>query len=190
MMYWIFLIAQFCAEQAHAASGAHDAHGPVSIPWHSLFVQAFNFGFLLLLLGYFLRKTVKAHFANRAAEYTQLVQKAEAAKAEAERTRATIQERLSKLESTADEAASKAKSDAAELKMRMMAEGKALSNKIEVEAQRSIAVELEKAKTELREELLGKALEAAGEKLQKNLSSTEQKKLQNEFVEKIQVVGG
>lgn len=183
MMYWIFL-----ATQVWAAGGEHaDAH---AIPWHSIGVQALNFGFLLALLVFLLRKSVTAHFTHRATEYNQLVQKAEAAKAEAEKNRRTIQDRLNRLEKDGENTASQAHTEAQALSARLQSEAKALGAKIEQEALRTASAEKEKAKAELRTSLLEKSLAAAREKMQKNLGSSDQKKLQNEFVEKIQVVGG
>src|SRR4051794_2064038 len=71
-------------------SGGHEA---VEIPWSPLFVQAFNFTVLFGLLFYLLHKTVKAHFAHRAAEYQQLVQRAESARKEAEASKLEVQRR-------------------------------------------------------------------------------------------------
>ena len=53
-----------------------------------------------------------------------------------------------------------ARSEAADLRTKMMEEAKQLSRRLEQEAQRTAAVELEKAKAELRTELLEKALVA------------------------------
>jgi F0F1-type ATP synthase membrane subunit b/b' len=61
---------------------------------------------------------------------------------------------------------------------------------LEEEAKRTAAVELEKAKAELRHELLREALSKSSDSLGRSLDSNEQKKLQNEFAEKIQVVSG
>jgi F-type H+-transporting ATPase subunit b len=165
-------------------------HAGHAIPWNSIWIQFFNFAFLLIVLGYLMRKTVKAHFANRAAEFRQLVERAEAAKAEAEKGRRTMQDRLARLESTAAESGEKARKDAEALKDRMLVEARGLANKIDQEARRSISVEIEKAKAQLREELLDQGLKNSGEQLKTNLGGADQKKLQNEFVEKIQVVGG
>lgn len=188
MIRLILLSTMAFAEEAHhTAAGAHEAHG---IPWSSIGIQAFNFGFLVLVLFMLLRKTISSHFQSRAREYNQLVERAEDARRLAEKSHREIKERLSKLEVSAEEGIANAKSEAEELKGRMISEAKALSVKLEQEAQRTVAVEVEKARAQLRQELLGQALEASRASLKTSLSSTEQKKLQNEFVEKIQVVGG
>lgn len=183
----LFSTIAFAEEAHHAAAGAHDAH---AIPWASIGIQAFNFGFLVVLLFMLLRKAVSSHFENRAREYNQLVARAEDARRQAEKSHKEIKEKLSKLEDSAEQGLVTAKSEAEELKSRMITEAQALSVKLEQEAKRTVAVEVEKARTHLRHELLSQALEASRTSLKTSLSSTEQKKLQNEFVEKIQVVGG
>lgn len=174
---------------AHAASPG-GAHGdPHAIPWTTIFVQGINLVLLLAILTFALRKTVKALFANRATEYKDLVQRADAAKAEAESKHQQMQERMAKLDRSANEGVDQAKIEAAELKNRLIAEAKALSEKLAEEAKRTTAVEIEKGKAELRRELLTEALGAAKSGLQSGLGQSDQKALQNEFVEKIQVVG-
>ena len=188
----LFLGTAWAEEGAHHASAAaHEAghHAPVVIPWMNIGVQVFNLVLLFSLLIYLLRKGVKAHFAHRATDYQQLVQRAQTAKDEAERGRQEIQNRLNKLESGAEEGLAQARRDAAELKLKLQAEAKELSVKLEADAKRTTQVELEKAKDELRRELLESALQASSNTLRTSLSSGEQKRLQDAFAKKIQVVG-
>lgn len=173
--------------QAFAASSAHG--DPHAIPWSNLFVQAFNFLLFATLLFLAVRKTIKALFENRARDYQQLVSRAEAARLEAERGKQNIKDRLAKLESSADQGMKQARLEAEELRARMIQEAKTLAARLETEAERSAKVEAEKAKAELRRDLLQQALRETREDLKK-LGSTEQKKLQVEFADKIQVVGG
>ncbi|HMN66957.1 MAG TPA: hypothetical protein PKC28_00305 [Bdellovibrionales bacterium] len=191
MIKLLLLNAALWAEDAHhAAAAAHgDAHA-VDIPWLGIFVQSFNLGLLILLLGFLLRKTVKAYFEHRARDYNQLVARAETAKREAERGHREISERLNQLEAGAEQGLAQARREADELKARMAKEAQALSEKLAEEAKRSAKAEAEKAKAQLRAELLTEAIAASRENLKTTLGSSEQKRLQNEFVEKIQVVGG
>ncbi len=172
---------------AFAAGGAHG--DPHAIPWGNIFAQAFNLLMLVGFLTFVMRKSVKALFAGRAQEYQQLVSRAEAARLEAERGKQSIKERLDRLEASADQGLKQAKIEAEELRGRMIQEAKTLAARLEAEAERTAKVEVEKAKAELRRDLLQKALADTREDLKK-LGSTEQKKLQAEFAEKIQVVGG
>lgn len=177
--------AEHAAEAAHGAGEAAAHGGHEGIPWESIFVQSFNFFLLVALLAFLLRKTVKAHFAHRANDYKQMVERADAARREAEQGKKDIEARLNKLESGASDGLTRAKVEAADLKAKLQAEAKDLSQKIEAEAKRSAAVELEKAKDELRRELLDSALQASHLTLKTSLNANEQKRLQSEFVDKI-----
>src|SRR5437016_5838974 len=108
-MKFLWLIAMSWAEE-HGAEGVHE----VAIPWNSIFVQAFNFSLLIGLLVYLLRKTVKQHFAERAENYRQLVDRAESARKDAERTRSQVQARLAKLEASAEQTVARATQEASE----------------------------------------------------------------------------
>ncbi len=189
MIKLLLFSAYAFAEEAVHHGGEVAAHGDLhAIPWWSLFVQAFNFIFIFVFLGWIMRKAVKAHFAHRANEYKMLVDRADSAKREAEQGHHLIKERLSKLESGAEASLATASREAEELKGRMIQEAKVLSDRLQTEATRTTASELEKAKAELRRELLQAALKSSSEILQKSLGTSEQKQLQNEFVEKM--VGG
>ena len=188
ILHWMLFIGQAWAEEGHgAATGAHVDHG---IPWTSIFVQTFNISFLLILLTVLLRKSVKAHFANRAHEYHQLVSRAEAARVEAEKGKREVKERLAKLEAASGQVLERARTESEDLRNRMMAEAKAIALRLQQEAERTVKVEVEKAKAHMRKDLLQKAIADSRENFKKNMSSSEQQKLQREFAEKIQVVGG
>lgn len=189
-MKLILFFASLLASAAWAAGGGHGSVDPHAIPWKNIGVQAFNFVCLIGLLIYLLKRAVVEHFEQRLKGYRELVEKAENAKAEAEKNHRVIAERISQLQSSADQSMQQARSEAEELKQRMIADAKVLAQKLQEEAQRSAQLEVEKAKAELRKELLERALEASRTSFKKNLGSTEQKQLQNEFVEKIQVVRG
>ncbi len=180
----------FAEDAHHAAGAAHGGDHAVVIPTQSLFVQAFNVIVLFAVLFFLLRKGAVAHFADRAKEYNELVRRAEAAKQEAERGHREIKERLDKLESGAEASLVQARREADELKVKMIAEAKVVSERLKTEATRTVNSEVEKAKAELRGDLLQSALATSQEVLKSSLSSSEQTKLQNEFVQKIQVVGG
>jgi F-type H+-transporting ATPase subunit b len=184
----LLILLSSAAQNAVAgpAGSGHEVHIPV---W-ALFVQTFNVIILLSILFLLLRKGAVIHFANRAKEYTDLVQRAEAAKQKAELGHREIKERLDKLESGAEASLVQARREADELKIKMIGEARTVSERLKSEAQHTVATEIEKAKAELRADLLQSALATSQEVLKSSLSSSEQAKLQNEFVQKIQVVGG
>jgi F-type H+-transporting ATPase subunit b len=164
-------------------------HETLVIPWGTIGIQAFNLGLLLALLFYLLRHTVIAHFKGRRQLYTELVERAEAAKTAAEKSHREIAQKLQSLQSSAAASLRTAQSEAAALKQKLMNEAQILAKKMEEDARHSVAIEIEKAKAQLRTELLSEALSASREALKKTVGSTESKRLQSEFADKIQVVG-
>lgn len=167
------------------AAGGEYSEG---IPWGLIIAQLFNVVALIALGIYFLRDKVIAHFKERRANFVQLVSQAETARQEAEKHQREIQGRLAKLESTAEDSVRRAQSEAAEFKAQIIQEAQALSGRLEQEAKLTATYEVERAKAILRQDLLEQALKVAQEDLSKTLGVSEQKKLQSEFVEKIQVV--
>ncbi len=182
-MKWLFLIVSAWAQE-HGAEHAEE----LVIPWANIWVQALNLALLIGLLVYLLRNSLKQHFAQRATEYKELVDRAETAAREAEKTNVQIKDKLAKLEASAKQGEQRAREEADILRGRLEHEAKAISAKLAQEAQRTATVELEKAKIELRHELLQQALHSSREKLQNSLGSSDQQKLQNEFAQKIELV--
>lgn len=173
---------------AGAAGGHGEAASPAGIPWETIIKQTFNLVLLFGVLTYFMRNGVKAYFAERQRVYLEMVQKADFAKREAEKNKADIAKRLKELEANSAQALRQATTDADDLKKRILAEAKEVSEKFKAEVERTTALEIEKAKTELRRELLNSSVKMAHQSLKETVGGAEQKKLQREFVDKIQAV--
>src|ERR1044072_8276354 len=117
MMKWLLFVAN-----VWASSPEHEVlaeHGHAGIPWESIFVQAFNFAVFFILLYFLIRKAVKTHFEHRVRDYREMVQRAEAARLEAEQGQREIKQRLSQLETTATDGLNRAKAEAEQLKVKM-----------------------------------------------------------------------
>lgn len=173
------------ATSAYAVSPEGEHHG---IPWKLILTQTFNFSLVVVGLIFLLRKKVRAHFLERKHQFKKLVQRAEDARQEAEQNKREVTERLQKLEGSAEESVRRAKSEAEELKAKIVEEARTLSEKLKEEAARTADFELERAKLLLRQELLNEAMRAAKVELNASVDESEQKRLQSEFVEKVQVV--
>lgn len=165
--------------------GAHEAGIPTMV-W----LQFINFGLYVALLFFALRKPVLNFFSNRETTYRDAIKKAEAAKTEAETKRREIQERLTKLESTREQSIEQARAEAAALRAQIIEEAKNLAAKLKTDAEQTAAVELDRAKVALRRELLDQSVLLATKLLsgKDKLQDQDQKRLQSEFVDKIQVV--
>lgn len=167
-----------------AAGAADHGDGLPTVFW----LQVVNFVIYMGAIIYFARGPIREMFKGRYEGFFSAVKRAEAAKAEAEAKRREIQERLARLEATRDESIQKARSEAAELRNQIVEEAKTLSAKLKADAERTAQIEVERAKFELREELLSQSVQMSKRILADKMQEQDQKRLQSEFVDKIQVV--
>lgn len=181
-----FTALTFAGILSHAALAAGDPNA--GIPWALIGQQVLNLGLVIVFFTFLLRKKIAQHFKNRKAQFAQLVERAEQAKAAAESSKREITERLQKLEATADDGLRKAKSEAEDLKRQILSEAQSLSQRLEEEAQRTAEYEIERVRLQLRKALLEEAIKSAKDSLEQKVNAAEQKRLQSEFVQKIQVV--
>ncbi len=185
MIKWMMMLFFFSAS-VWASEGAH--HGAEGIPYKTIITQAINLLIFIGLMVYFLRKELAKHFAERKSAFHELVNRAEKARSEAEATRKEISDRLVRMENSAQGSMKQAEVESEEMRKKMITEAKALSDRIQAEAQKSAQVEIDRARAELRTEILRMSTEQAEKTLREKVGDTEKKRLQNEFVEKIQVV--
>lgn len=168
-----------------AADHGADAHHEAGIPT-AVILQFINFFLYVGLVVYFGRKPLADFYKNRQAKFFAAQKRAEAARAEAQAKRAEVQSRLSKLEATRDESIQNARKEAAALRTQIVDEAKNLSEKLRSEAERTAMIEIERAKVALREELLNQSINMAQRILTDKMQDQDQKRLQDEFVAKIQ----
>jgi len=179
MLFAIIAGAEEVTHEAHAEEGG--------IP-RAVFYQTVNFIIFAAILIWLLRKKVIDFFNQRRDEYLAAVRKFEHAKAEAERKATELRVRLEHLESSAIHSVEKAKQEAGDIQSKIVADAQGASQKLQAEAKKTVEVEVARAIQDLREEVLKQATEAARQIMQQQLKEQDQKRLQNEFVEKIQEV--
>lgn len=173
--------------QLGLASESH-GHEAIEIPWPAIQAQTFNFIIFVALLIWFARKPVVAHFLDRHDKFTAALKKAQKAKQDAEAERDQLMEQLTQLNDTAADALHAAHREAAEIRENLLREAELLAHKIRQEAERAAQHEIEKARQILRQELLNGSLQAAEHMLSERLKEADQRRLQTEFVDKMQVV--
>lgn len=176
----------FFAFSALAASGG--GHGEVhGVPWTMVLQQTFNLGLAIFIIIYFAGGNIKSYFAKRREEFTLLLRKAEEAKASAEKQKREVTERLQKLNSKQDTFITEAKSEAEELKKKILNDALTLSSRLETEAEKSVVFEIERAKFRLRNELLSKSMETSKQSLPKMIDGNKTSALNNQFIDNLQV---
>ncbi|HEX4925200.1 MAG TPA: ATP synthase F0 subunit B [Bdellovibrionales bacterium] len=171
------------ATAAFAADAGHGAGVPQVVVY-----QAINFALFAIILFMLLKNKVVGHFTQRRNEYLAAALKYDHAKREAEHKIADLKSRMQKLEATASESVQKAKTEAAQLQGKIVADAQATSQKLQQETKRTLDAEVARAVQELREEVLAQATKAARELMQQQIKEQDQQRLQKEFVEKIRVV--
>jgi F-type H+-transporting ATPase subunit b len=177
----LFILAGAVVVHASEAHGG-EHHG---IPWLMITKQTISFVCVVGILIYFLRKPVVEFFAQRATSFEKLLVLAKKAKEDAEVRKKEISLKLQSLESTANESISKAHQDAEELKQKIKMEAEQAAKSLREEARLAAQHEIERAKQEIRLEALTLAMKQTRESMVTNVAEPDQKRLQNEFVEKI-----
>jgi len=188
MIKWMTALLIFSASLSAWASSGGAHHGEEGIPFKLILTQTFNLLVFVGLMVYLLRKPLATHFADRKKSFHELVDRAEKARREAESAKREMAERVARIESTAQSSVKDAEREAEEMRKKIIAEGAALSQRMQTEAQKTAQVEIERARNELRVEMLQLAADQTEKMLREKVGETEKKRLQNEFVEKIQVV--
>lgn len=147
--------------------------------------QLFNFGLFLCLLIYFLRKPIIGFFADRLNNYKSALNAASSALAEAQAKKNEIVNNIKNLEKTRAETINRARAEAEAMRNSIISEAKQTAQKFLEDAERTVKVEIEKAKLEIRDQLLKQSIVTAEKSLLDQLDDKEQKRLQKEFASKI-----
>jgi F-type H+-transporting ATPase subunit b len=145
---------------------------------------------LALLFGglyYLTHAKIKAFFAGRGKKFDLAVQEAQRARAEAEQHNAQIKMKLKKLEDSASLAIDKAQKDALLIKQEIVAEGHRVADRMAEESESTIHVEFERAIFQLKQEFAASSIDQARAIMTATVGEKEQKKLERDFIEKIQV---
>ncbi len=177
----LFLPALAIAQEAeHQAHSANESGLPMVV-----YLQAINFILYAGLLVYFLRKPVREYFTGRGAAFNAALTKAAAAKAEAEARKREVQAKIMALQANAAEDLAQAKLDALALELRILKEAEEISAHLRAEAARTATFEVERAKNELRDDLLKQSVAFSTKLLKEKIADGDQKRLQTEFIDKI-----
>ena len=177
----IFAPALVFAAGSEHSSGAY----PGGVPFVVVY-QAINVVILFGGLFYFMKEPVILLFANRKSQYLAAATKAQTIRQQAEQDHSEIKSKLASLESSTEQSLAQAKQDAANMKTQMLAEAEALSKRIREEAKLAAQLEFERAKNKLREDVLRASFEAARASLGSKVSTDEHRRLEGEFLNKIQ----
>ena len=147
--------------------------------------RCFNFALLVGLVAYFVTKPIRKGLKGRTEEIEKTLADAQAAKEAAEAKHLEYSEKLAK---ATEEIASITDSIRREGELerdKIIAAAKELAINVEQEAENKAAGVVTKARTELREEAASLAVELAKDMLKKQVSADDQKRLVDEYMQKV-----
>lgn len=169
-------------------SSGHDSHGLESGVPKVVFYQAINVAIILISAIYFGRKKVSDFFHQKKTLFLEAQQKAQSALKLAETEHHEVKTRLEKLLGNKTDSLTKAKTDAADIRAQLLSDAQMIAKKLKEEAVLTARIEVERAKYHLKEQLIKEAFDLSKRDLSAKATTDEQKKLQQDFITKVQVV--
>ena len=158
------------------ASGGSNSHNEAHIPLDKIGWQALNLGLLLCGIFFFIRKSIVETFENRQKNYNEQSMKTKLALQNAESQLSDVRNKLASLEEGEKQSLIKAKHEAELLKANLIKDAELLAEKMKKDVTLIIENESYKAKREINQLILDKAIETTKQNLtEKNqISSTQE----------------
>jgi len=147
--------------------------------------KVMNFTVLFVALFFLLRKPVAQVLNGRIKGIQDQLDELEVKKKDAEKKLAEYNERLSLLDKEAEEIVAEYIKQGNEAKARILKEAEAEAVKLEEQAKRNIENEFKQAKSKLQEEISEKALLKAEEILKSKITTEDQDRLVDEYLEQV-----
>lgn len=183
-------IIQICflvlaGRMALAASGGHEAVDgvPTLVYW-----QVFNVFIVIAGLVYFTKDAMKAHLVQGRKGYQDQAEKFLKTKQEAEAKFADLNNRLQTLERDYANSLSQAKIEAEKVKNQILMEAQETVRRIQQDSTEVRRIEVEKAKRQIKEQMILEATHSARQVLAHDISGGDQQKLHEGFVHNIQSI--
>jgi F-type H+-transporting ATPase subunit b len=170
-------------ESAEHGEGTHEAHIKT---WESTdWARVLNFAILAGVLFLIVRKPASQMLNDRISGIKEQLAELETKKQEAEKELAVYNEKLTQLGKEAEKIMNEYIRQGNEAKDRILAEAKSSAEKLEEKAMKNIEHEFKQAKLKLQAEITEKALESAQTKIINRISSQDQDRLVDEYLEKV-----
>ncbi len=167
---------------ACAAGGGHADSG---VLLKDFLFRVLNFGIVVALLVYFLRKPLKKGLAGRREDIEKALDEAKQAKEEAEAKFADYDRKLDQATEEIAEISASIRREGELEKQKIIANANEMAAKIEQDAEKAAALEVAKAKTELQREAVQLAVDLAEKKLKKNFTKDDDARFIDEYIEKV-----
>lgn len=167
---------------ALASGGGHADSGALikDFLWRCL-----NFAITLGIIIYFVSKPAKNALKGRSEGIAKSLEEAKKARDEAEAKFAEYDEKLNKAEAEIEQIAAELKKEGELERDRILVAAKEQAEKIKLEAEKSAAFEVARARAELQREASRLAIELAENLLKKNVNDKDQSNMVDEYMKKV-----
>ncbi len=182
----VLIMLLFCVVSVVFGSSGAEGGEAVSPGWTKTdWYRVLNFGILFAVLFYFIRKPASEALNGRINGIREELSSLETKKKEAEQKLAEYNERIASLDKEAEEIIAQYVKQGEAAKERILKESEKTSAKLEEQAKRNIEQEFKNAKIELQEDILTKALERAEALVKEKMTSEDQDRLVDEYLDKV-----
>ncbi len=187
-LFYVLILAAsliFCAPVLGSGEGeAHgDAHAKGWVKTDTF--RVINFALLAIGLFYILRKPAAQALNSRITGIKEQLSDLEARKEAAEKELAHYNEKLALLDKEAEKIVEDYIQQGNEAKARILKEAESAAEKLEEKAKRNIEHEFKQAKLQLQAEIIDQALVEAEKKIIEKITSEDQDRLVDEYLEKV-----
>lgn len=170
-----------------SSGGDNESHGPKGWVATDTY-RVMNFAVLAIALFFFLRKPASQALSARIKGIQDQLSELEAKKKEAEKKLAQYNERLSLLDQEAAKIIQEYIKQGNEAHARILEEAQSAAEKLQEQARQNIAHEFELAKSQLQQEVLEKALAKAEELINRTITTKDQDRLADEYLQHLDKV--
>jgi F-type H+-transporting ATPase subunit b len=168
-----------------AALAAGGGHADSGVILKDFLYRIFNFVLMVGILVYFVTKPIRKGLTERREGIEKTLAEAEAAKQAAEAKHREYTEKLARATEEIESIAASIRHEGEVERDKIVAAAREMAAKIEHEAENKAAGVVANARAELREEASRLAVELAEEMLKKQVSADDQKRLVEEYMQKV-----
>ena len=184
-IYRALLLGIFILAPVAAFAAGGDGHADSGAVLKDFIYRCFNFALMAGLLAYFVTKPIRKGLKGRTEEIEKTLADAESAKAAAEAKHKEYSDKLAKATEEIAGITEAIRREGELERDKIIAAAKEMADKIEREADNKAAGVVAKARIELREEASRLAVELAEDMLKKQVSADDQKRLVEEYMQKM-----
>lgn len=181
----ITLLAALALPALALAAGGGEHHVDSGVILKDFIWRCVNFAVMVGLLGYFVSKPIRNGLQNRRAEIEKTLADAAAAREAAEAKAREYQEKLAKAAAEIDTIYAAIRREGELERDKILASAREMAAKIEQEADAKATSAVARARLELRAEAARLAVELAEQLLVQNVSTADQKRLVDEYMQKV-----